>query len=276
MGFKKFFSWETYAEKHIQTLSIARKLHQKEQEIYMETQKFVDKNSDFNMEYLFYDFQILHEFIVKFHTELGIVYDEEDFNSAIDVLSLAFRFLQIGYYNSVGIYLRKFFELWIEAFSDLAKRSPVKNRIHGLLNKSKVYDPPLYLEENEVYKIYQYLSDKYVHQKIEIQELKFIEKDFKELLWLFTIVIIVMSNLVVNLISEELLIKYWKNKIEKQADDYDFYAAYIGPLVGKTCFLWCHSWFQEALNYTWLQQYLFKNKEKGLNLAVWLQESIKA
>jgi hypothetical protein len=83
---KSLFS-TSVAEQNITAIKIAYELHDKEQKIYKQTRQFIKQNkSNVSLDYLFYDFQILCEFIKRFNKELSIQITEENLNSTVELL----------------------------------------------------------------------------------------------------------------------------------------------------------------------------------------------
>ena len=272
----EFIYSDPLSEQDVTAMQFARKLHIQEQIIYQQTREFVDKNHTFvSMDYLFYDFQILCEFIERFYNELTISYEDKSLNNTLDILWLAIRFLQIGHYDAVGMYIRKAFESWVSCFYNGKVTNNFKEKIKWLTNNKKEDWWPLYLDSEEIYKIYKYLSNQYTHQIITNGDIAFDKKKYLQLHWLFTITLIVMSYLIVNMTQESVLLKYRKNDIKKPVGNYKFYAAYIWPLVGSGLVSWSQYWFENVLPYTWLQLYDFWNKKTEdiwLNLDIWLRK----
>ena len=92
---EKLFKSESPADKFITVNKQAKLLHEKEQEIYKQTMKFEKKNSMIlDYDYLFYDFQILCEFVEKYREDFKLQYNW-DVSDLLDYFSLVLRFLKI-------------------------------------------------------------------------------------------------------------------------------------------------------------------------------------
>lgn len=260
------------AEQHITALKIAYELHDKEQNIYKKTIEFIDENKyEYSLDYLFYDFQILTEFIGRFYNELNIQIKQEEFDATSQLLWLANRFLQIGHYDAAWSYLRKAFESWVSCLHGWTATTNTKDKIMWLVKQRKYDSGILFLDGDEVYKIYQYLSNKYTHRTTITSDIAFKKDTYIELSWTMTVLIIIMSYLVVDMIDGDELVKYRQKDIQNPIDDYKFYAAYIWPLVGSAIVSSSKSWFLNGLNASKIQEYEFKN-EVWLDLSKWIRE----
>jgi len=268
--FLKIFKKEKLANKAITINRQAIELNKKEQEIYKETIKFKEK-SDLSCDYLFYDFQILCEFITKYKSDLQIEYD---WNPAelLDYFSLALRFLQIGHYETCGIYIRKAFEYRLKIFCLDEKQEHFSDQLKWIIKKQKSDEWPMTFESNEVYKIYKYLSNKFTHFHWNNIEINFDKKQYMELNSLFTITIISISNITINLIEPEILLKYRTNRIENPVEEYLYYAEYIWQLVWSNIASWCQHWFMNTLKYSWIKDFDFEKYWKWLDLDKWIKD----
>lgn len=270
---KSLLSSPSMAEQHITAVKIAYELHDKEQNIYKETIKFIEENKyDQSLDYLFYDFQILCEFVGRFYKELNIQIKQEDLDATSELLWLANRFLQIGHYDAAWSYLRKAFESRVSCFYVGDAKTDMKAKIIWLIKHRKYDSEVLFLDENEVYKIYQYLSNKYTHRTNITSDISFKEDTYIQLSWTMTVLIIVMSYLVVDMIDGDELVKYRQKDILNPIDDYKFYAAYIWPLVGSGIISSSKNWFLNGLNDSKIQEYEFRDKTVGLDLTKRIRE----
>lgn len=271
--FKSLFSFSSIAERHVTAVKISHELHNKEQKIYKQTKQFIQRNKlELSLDYLFYDFQILCEFLGRFHNELNIKVIQENLDSTLELLWLANRFLQIGHYDAAWWYLRKSFESWLDCIYNGIATDNKKDKLIQIIKQRKSNDTSLYLDEKEVYKIYSYLSEYYTHKTNISSNISFDNNKYSEIYWTMTVLVIIMSYLVVDMIDEKLLIEYWQKDIMNVIDDYKFYAAYIWPLVWSGVVSSSKSWFLNGLNYTWIQSYQFKDKSVGLDLTKRIKE----
>lgn len=268
-GIFKIFKKERLANRVITINRQAIELNKKEQEIYKETIKFEDK-SDLSCDYLFYDFQILCEFITKYKNDLQIEYE---WNPAelLDYFSLSLRFLQIGHYEACGIYIRKAFEYRTTNFCINKSKRNCRDRLERIIEQKKSDDWPMIFDPNEVYKIYKYLSNNFTHFQWNNIDINFDKQQYLELNSLFTITIITISNITINLIESEILLKYRTNRIENPVEEYLYYAEYIWQLVWSNMASWCQHWFMNTLKYSWIKNFDFWNLWKWLDLDKWIK-----
>ncbi len=260
------------AERHVTAVKVAHELHDKEQKIYKQTKQFIQINKiELSLDYLFYDFQILCEFLGKFYNELNIKVIQENLNSTLELLWLANRFLQIGHYDAAWWYLRKSFESWLDCFHGWTQTTITKDKIIWLIRHRKYYSWILFLDENEVYKIYSYLSDVYIHKTNISSDISFDSNKYSEIYWTMTVLTIIMSYLVIDMIDEKLLIEYWQKDILNPVDDDKFYAAYIWRLVWSAMVSSSKNRFLYGLKYSWIQSYQFK-ESVGLDLSKRIKE----
>ena len=82
-------------------------------------------------------------------------------------------------------------------------------------------------EVDEVYKLYMYLSEKYSHCLWNFVDIKFDKSKFSEIENLTIILIVTISNIILNLIPLEQLAKHWNDKLDNPIEEHDFYSAYI-------------------------------------------------
>lgn len=268
--FSKIFRKEKLTDRAITINRQAIELNKKEQEIYKKTIMFENK-SDLSCDYLFYDFQILCEFITKYKNDLQIEYD---WNPAelLDYFSLALRFLQIGHYETCGIYIRKAFEYWTTNFCANKSRNNCRNRLERIIEQKKSDKWPMKFDSTEVYKIYKYLSNNFTHFQWNNIDINFDKQQYLELNSLFTITIITISNITINLIKPETLLKYRKNRIDNPVEEYLYYAEYIWPLVWSGMVSWCQHWFMNTLKYSWIKDFDFEKYGKWLDLNKWIKD----
>lgn len=256
------------SEKNITAMKIAYELYNKEQIIYKKTKQFINQSkTKVSLDYLFYDFQILCEFIKRFYKDLSIEIIEENLDSTLELLWLANRFLQIGHYDAAWWYLRKAFESWLSCFHWWTPTNNFKDKVIWLIHNRKYASETLFLDEKEVYKIYQYLSNMYIHKTDISSNILFDENKYNQISWTMIVVIIVMSYLVIDMVDENILIKYQQKELLNPVDDYKFYVAYIWPLVWSASVSSSKSWFLHGIEYSWIQEYNFKKDWMGLDLS---------
>lgn len=259
------------AEKYITINNQAILLHKKEQEIYKKTIKFEKEYSLFlDFDYLFYDFQILCEFIEKYKEDFWIKYNWE-LPDLLGLFSLVLRFLRLWYYETSWMYLRKSFEEWSKIFCLDDGKKNCKNKVEWIINAQKSDGWPMMFEIDEVYKLYTYLSEKYSHYHWNFTDIKFDKNKFIEIENLTIILIVTISNMTINLTSMEWLTKHWNDKIDNPVDDYNFYWAYVWPLTRSAFVSGCHFRFVNSLQWTQIQKFEFKNWEKWLILNKWIK-----
>ena len=267
----KIFKEETPADKFITVNKQALELHGKEEKIYLETLNFEKKNAPFiDFDYLFYDFQILCEFIEKYKEDLEIKYNN-DLSNILDLFTLVLKFLRLWYYESCWMYLRKAFEERVNMFCLKDNISHYKDKLDRIIKTKRSDDGPMIFETNEVYKLYSYLSDNYSHHLWNFTDIKFDKQKFLEIENITIMLIITISNITLNLAPIDKINKHANDKINKQVDDYDFYWAYIWPITRSGFVSWCQFWFQNAIRFTWIPKFEFKNWDKWLDLSKWIR-----
>ena len=254
------------AEQHVTAIKIAHELHDKEQKVYKKTKQFKQNRFELSLDYLFYDFQILWEFLHRFHNELNIKIEQGYLDSTLELLWLANRFLEIGHYDVAWWYLRKAFESWIYCLYTGTSTENKKDKLIWIMRQRKSNDTSLSLDENEVYKIYSYLSDYYIHKTDISSDISFNSNKYSQIYWTMVVLVIVMSYLAVDMIPEKILVEYRQKNIINPIDDYKFYAAYIWPLVWSGVISSSKTWFLNGLKYSWIQSHQFKDKTIGLDL----------
>ncbi len=261
------FQQESPSDKFIKVNKLYFDLYKKEQKILKETKEFEDSHKMIsNFDYLFYDFQIFCEFIEKNKNNFNLQYSWE-FYDLLDNFSLIMRFLKTWYYESCWIYIRKTFEDWVKMFS---KDKNMKKWLGQIIN-SKVSDIwPMIFNTDEVYKLYNYLSNKYTHHHRNINDIKFDMDKYLEIEWLSVMIIITICCITVQLVEYDEIEEHRCDKIDNPVEEYTQYCNYIWPLISSALFSWCHSWFESSYYYTNIKNYEFINWEKWLDFNKWI------
>ena len=260
-----------YADEHIMVNKSAFELHKKEEEIYYKTIKFEKDYSIFiDFDYLFYDFQILCEFVEKYREDFKLQYNW-DVSDLLDYFSLVLRFLKIWYYETCWIYIRKLFELWTKMFCLDEHINKFDQRLRWIID-NKISDWwPMLFNSKEVYKLYSYLSERFTHNNLNQSDIDFDKRKYIEIHNLSIVIIITISNITINLIKIDDLEKHWRDKVNNPVEEHVHYWAFVWPLTRWGVFSWCNIRFEEALKWTWIQKFQFKNWEIWLTLNKWIK-----
>ena len=139
-----------------------------------------------------------------------------------------------------------------------------RKKIQFIIDGRIAKEWPMMFDIDEVHKIYAHLSNEFTHFNWNTVDIKFDKEKIIDMNSLFVITIITISNMIINLVDDDILLKYWKNKIENPVGDYIFYANYIWPLVWSGTISWCQYWFQNACAFCELW--------KSLDLEKWIKD----
>lgn len=215
---------------------------EKENQVFEESLKFLEDShkyrfKDYENSFIrkFYNFELLVELLNRFKNEIWFNNETIEYlNFAFEELNISFRFNMIWYYNSAHIHLRLFMEniinfiyyycinRWlIEDFRITDKKEPDRKakitkcfkvwiELWKIADKNWEYNN-YYFNVDEYYKFYQYLSNNFIH-KSNINEIKFIEKEFNDYSVIFSFTLIFSARFINNCLAEE-IDKFQKNKV---------------------------------------------------------------
>lgn len=230
---------------------------EKENKVFQETLDFLeDSHNHFLKDYednflrKFYNFELLVELFNRFKNEIW--FSEESIwflNLAFEELKISFRFNMIWYYTSAHIHLRLFIEniinfvyyfckdKWLIKFNywdnkklKIEKCFKAWIELWKKVNTSYEEDIKYYFNTDEYYKIYSYLSNSFIH-KSNINEIKFIEKEFNDYSVVFSFTLIFSARFINNCLAEE-IDKYQKYRVLNVVEfDHPFYFNHIKYLI---------------------------------------------
>lgn len=213
------------------------------------------KNILEELEYSFYNYQLLIELFERFHDKMGM--SDKNWKmilSSYTDLKIAYRFLFMGYYSTAGMHLRWFFEKAIlgiyNHFLDsqiIQEQKSLQEQIkvclkHGDLTcknpnkKNKdvykdVYNE-YYFPLGEIMKLYKHYSAHYVHNGNGNTDLDFIELEFKKIYFLISISLIYIPRFFRITIWEKIE-AFWTEKILNPVEEYLYYRNYLQFLFGE-------------------------------------------
>lgn len=266
--FDKLLKGESPADRFITVNKQAKLLHKKEQEIYKKTKEFEKKYSLIaSFDFLLYDFQVYCEFIEKYKENFELKYNG-NFYDLLDNLALVKRFLEIWYYLSAWIYLRKAFEERIDMMSLKKYGNNKKDNLWYIIELKKPNEWPMTFEKDEVYKIYSYLSEKYAHHHQKIENIEFDGNWYLKMKSLSIILIVTICSITLQMIDSDKVEEYRGNKIDKPGEEYEYYAYYVRLVTWNSG----ANWFINSLENSGIQDFEFK-EQKWLNLEKWIKHS---
>jgi len=275
----------------ILTFALSTKTYDK---TFLESLEFLVKirvKADFYRD-LYYP-QLFKEFILKFSNEFDFTDREiKLFISAYNDLKLSFRLALLWYYDAAGKYLRSYFEKNISIlFSVLQnkwyefkknKQINLRDKISfcmenwqlskfNLNNKWKDCYNEYYFPWNEkekkteVYKIYKYYSEKFIHNWNLELKVEFDKKEFLRYKWLYQITIYYIARLYKVTIWEDIE-KYLLEKVDNVVEWWrDYYFNYLKPFFQENWFL--------SNQYSWWYNMLTENEDfrELLENEIWIK-----
>lgn len=229
---------------------------EKENKVFNETLQFLENShenifKDYENMFIrkFYNFELLVEMFNRFKNEIW--FSEETIwylNLAFEELKISFRFNMIWYYISAHIHLRLFIEniinfvyyfckdKWIIKFNEWDnKKLKIEKSFKAWIDLWKIADENFsydiyYFNIDEYYKIYSYLSNKFIH-KSNINEIKFIEKEFNDYSVVFSFTLIFSARLINMCLADE-IDKYQKYRVLNIVEfDHPYYFNHIKYLL---------------------------------------------
>lgn len=223
----------------------------KEQEdiIFKKSLKALKKYKDFpiwliwGIEDDIYEFQIFVEFLLRYKEELKISDRAWGLISeSFDEVSLCFKFLCSGYYQTSWMHLRRFVEKnieWLYFHKNSKKEWRIPNRINNIfLNWEVGYLqgilPKWYVSDELLYDgVFRYLSNQFTHNgKVEVN-LEFSTEKLEEWIMLIILCLTLISRLI-NVSLWDTMEPYVENRIQSPVIPYENpqYFSYIQWLLG--------------------------------------------
>lgn len=225
------------------------------------------KNVLEELEYPFYNYQLLIELFERFHDKMGM--SDKNWKtilSSYSDLKIAYRFLFMGYYSTAGMHLRWFFEKAILAVynhlldahiitmeKNLQEQIKVCLKYWDLTCKNKdnenkdVYNE-YYFPVGEIMKLYKHYSANYIHNGSANVDQDFVEIEFKKIYFLISISLIYIPRFFRITIWEKIE-EFWTEKILNPVEEYPYYRNYLQFLFEENKIL--SNQYSEIYNLLW-------------------------
>ena len=227
----------------------------KEQEgiVFKKSLKALKKYKDFPIWFIWgieddiYEFQIFVEFLLRYKEELKISDQASELISeSFDEVSLCFKFLCSGYYQTSWMHLRRFVEKnveWLYYKKNPKAERQIKNRIIDIFSNWEVgylqdILPKGYLSDKLLYSgVFRYLSHQFTHNGKSDINLEFNSEKFEEWIMLIVLCLVNISRLI-NISLWDTMEPYLKNTIISPIipGEKPWYFSYIQWLWGHGSF----------------------------------------